>query len=311
MNSDNFCAVTCLFNPGAYRTKTDNFGRFQAALAEQGVPLSVVECAFGDAPFELTAGPDVTQVRAHDVLWQKERLVNLAIRALPLRVTKVAWLDADILFANPRWAAETSERLDRFAVVQPFASVVRLPRGQDVFTGEGQHWEGFAAVHARDPKVLRRGHFDRHGHSGFAWAARREWVEEHGLYDACVAGSGDHMMAHAFAGDADSACLDRILGRHNPHRDYFTAWGARVRPAIGDSIGFTPGVIHHLWHGEMAHRRYVLRNRELADYAFDPAADLRVDASGCWAWTGAGARMRAWARDYFRHRREDEPFPAC
>ena len=311
MNSDNFCAVTCLFNPGAYRTKTNNFRRFQAALAEQGVPLSVVECAFGDAPFELAAGPDLTQVRASEVMWQKERLLNLAIRALPPRVTKVAWLDADILFANPRWAAETSARLDRFAVVQPFASVVRLPRGHDAFTGEGQHWEGFGAVHARDPKILRRGHFDQHGHSGFAWAARRDWVEAHGLYDACVAGSGDHMMAHAFAGDGTSACLDRILGQYNAHRSYFAAWCARVTPALGGPIGFTPGVIHHLWHGEMADRRYVLRNRELADFDFDPGLDLQLGPTGCWEWTGAGGRIREWARNYFGQRREDHPFPAC
>jgi hypothetical protein len=311
MTHHNFCAITCLFNPGGYRTKTDNLARFRAGLAAQGVPCRVIECAFDDAAFELPAAPGTLQVRASDVMWQKERLLNLAIRSLPPEITKVAWLDGDILFGNPHWARETCTRLERHAVVQPFASVVRLPRGHAAFAGEGQQWEGFAAVHARDPRVLRRGDFDRHGHSGFAWAARREWIEEHGLYDACVAGSGDHMMAHAFAGDTESACLDRILGRRNPHREYFADWGARVRPAIRESMDFAPGAIYHLWHGEMANRRYVLRNRELADFGFDPARDLRVGASGCWEWTEAGGRMRPWARDYFGHRREDEPFPAC
>ena len=311
MSLDNFSAVTCLFNPGGYRTKTDNFFRFRTALADQGVALRVIECAFGEAPFELPPAEDVRQVRARDVMWQKERLLNLAIASLPPRVTKVAWLDGDILFANPRWAQETCARLERFAVVQPFASVVRLPRGHAEFAGAGQHWEGFAAVFARDRALLRRGHFDRHGHSGFAWAAQREWVETHGLYDACVAGSGDHMMAHAFAGDGDSACLDRILGRGNAHRSYFAEWRERVSPDLGGSIGFTPGTIYHLWHGEMADRRYVLRNRELADFNFDPARDLQFGRTGCWEWTGAGDRIREWARGYFGQRREDHPFPAC
>ncbi len=311
MSLDDFCAVTCLFNPGRFRTKTDNFARFRAGLAAQGVPCRMVECAFGDAPFELPAAEDTLQVLATDAMWQKERLLNLAIRSLPAGIRKIAWLDGDILFGNSNWARETSARLDRHVVVQPFASVVRLPRGHAAFAGEGQHWEGFAAVRARDPHVHRRGDFDRHGHSGFAWAARRDWIEEHGLYDACVAGSGDHMMAHAFAGDTTSACLDRILGRRNAHRDYFSAWCARVQPVIRDSMGFTPGAIYHLWHGEMVNRRYVLRNRELADFDFDPARDLRVGASGCWEWTEAGGRIRTWAREYFGHRREDEPFPAC
>jgi hypothetical protein len=311
MSDDDFCAITCLFNPGGYRTKTDNFARFRAGLAAQEVRCRIIECAFDDAPFALPASPDTLQVRATDVMWQKERLLNLAIHTLPAHIKKVAWLDGDILFANPRWARETRARLERFAVVQPFASVVRLPRDHGTFAGEGQHWEGFAAVHARDPEIFRRGDFDRHGHSGFAWAARREWIEEHGLYDACVAGSGDHMMAHAFAGDTSSACLDRILGRANPHRDFFADWCARVRPAIRGSIGFAPGAIYHLWHGEMANRRYVLRNRELADFDFDPRCDLRIGAMGCWEWTGPGGRLRQWARDYFCHRREDDPFPAC
>lgn len=106
MRVDDFCAITCLFKPGGYRTKTDNFARFQAALAAQGVVRSINECAFGNAPFELAPGDRIRQIRARDVIWQKERLLNLALAALPARITKVAWLDDDRLFSNPRWAEE-------------------------------------------------------------------------------------------------------------------------------------------------------------------------------------------------------------
>ena len=68
--------------------------------------------AFGDAPFDLPAGPDVIQVRGPDVLWQKERLLNIAVSRLPARARKVAWLDGDLLFADPDWAGETARLLD-------------------------------------------------------------------------------------------------------------------------------------------------------------------------------------------------------
>ena len=301
-------AVTCLFNPSGYRTKATNFAVFRAALAAQGVPLLTVDCAFGDEPFALPAAADVIHVRARDVMWQKERLLNLAVVALPPDCTKLAWLDADILFANPRWAEETERLLDRFAVAQPFARVVRLPRGHPRHLGAGDRWRSAGHVYARQPNLLLSGDFAAHGHTGFAWAARRDWVAAHGLYDACVAGSGDHMMAHAFAGDWSSRCIERILGPApgNAHRAWFETWCRRVYPSIRAGIGVTPGEIHHLWHGETARRRYVLRNRELADFQFDPAADLRLGPSGAWEWSAAGGRLRAWAVDYFDQREEDE-----
>src|SRR4029079_13310383 len=116
-------------------------------LAYSDITHRVVECAFGDAPFELPESAAVLRVRARDVMWQKERLLNLAVAALPAACTKVAWIDADILFAEPNWAAETSRRLDDFPIVQPFDRVVRLPRGATAFTGAGDAWPGFAAVY--------------------------------------------------------------------------------------------------------------------------------------------------------------------
>ena len=306
--------LTCYFNADGYRTKRANYDRFALSLRRSHLRLLTVECAFPGQPFELPAGPDVLQFRARDVLWQKERLLNLGLAHLPAACTKLAWLDCDVLFENPDWAAETSRRLDRFPVVQPFARAVRLPRGADAYRATGDVWEGFAAVQARDPHALLSGRFDRHGHTGFAWAARREVLAGPGFYDACVAGSGDHMMAHAFCGDWDSACIDRIIGGiapDNRHRDWFAAWSRRIYPATRARVGYVPGAVLHLWHGDFTHRRYVDRNRELARFGFDPAVDLRIGPGGCWEWRSDKPELHRWARAYFGQRREDgEPAEA-
>lgn len=83
----------------------------------------------------------VIHVRAKDILWQKERLLNLALAHLPAVARKVAWLDADLLFEDPSWACETSRRLDTFPVVQPFAAIARLgpARSADILS---RLWEG-------------------------------------------------------------------------------------------------------------------------------------------------------------------------
>jgi hypothetical protein len=297
--------VTAWFNPAGFRSRRRNHDLFRERIEAAGIPLVTVECALGDRPFELPAGAGVRRVRGRDVLWQKERLLNVAIEGLPDTCRKVAWLDADVLFENPDWAALAAARLDEFPVVQLFDRAVRLPRGAITDDGSGDTWSGFAAVYARQPQRLLSGDFAGHGHTGFAWAARREVLAGRGLYDACIAGSGDHMMAHAFCGDWTSACVDRIIGVANRHRSYFLDWCKAVYPRVRARVGFVPGAVLHLWHGEVGDRRYVDRNRELAGFGFDPAADVRVGADGCWEWASRKPGLHRWAAEYFGRRLED------
>lgn len=295
--------ITSYFNPERYRSKRLNYERFAGSLRRSGLKLFTVECAFSEDGFDLATAD--RRVLARDVMWQKERLLNVAFGVLPPEAQKVAWLDADVLFTNPAWAAETSALLDQVPVVQPFASSVRLPRGATHDDGAGERATSFAAVLGRRPNALLTGRFDLHGHSGFAWACRREVLEGLGLYDACIAGSGDHMMAHAFAGDWDGPCIDRIIGAAPGHRRSFTRWAAQVYERVRARVRVVDGTLLHLWHGEFGNRRYVERNRQLASFEFDPERDVRVSTSGAWEWSSAKPQLHAWARSYFAARRED------
>lgn len=299
--------VTSYFNPCGFRTRAENFARFVAPIRAAGIPLVVVEACFEqEGAARLDASHGSLQVPARDVMWQKERLLDLGTGWLPGHCTKVAWVDADVLFENPDWAMETSARLDDAVVVQPFSEVVRLSRGELLPREGDDTFESFAKVFVERPEALRAGKFERHGHTGFAWAARRDVLARHGFYDACIAGSGDHMMAHAFAGDGDSPCIKRIAGTGGPHRAHFRRWSSKVHEATAARLSFTPGRALHLWHGTMANRRYSQRNKELFELAFDPRADIRISESGCWEWASAKPELHAWARRYFTERREDD-----
>lgn len=302
--------VTAYYNPCRYKIKLSNYQTFIESLCNSNLNWLVVECSFGDEPFTLPTSPNVIRVRARDVMWQKERLLNLAIEHLPDDCAKVAWLDSDILFTNADWAAQTSRLLDHCPIVQPFENVIRLPRGKTSFDGEGDQWKSFSAVYAQSPNEMLSGRFDKHGHTGFAWAARRDILTTHGLYDGCVSGSGDHMMAHGFCGDWESHCIERIFGGNTRHRTHFVEWCRRIYKDVRAKVASVPGTLLHLWHGDMNNRRYVLRNQELALFEFDPAADIRVGSTGCWEWNSDKADLHQWAVNYYAQRREDgEPQP--
>lgn len=313
--------ITCFFNPEGYESRVKNFATFARALQKQKIPLYTIEAVFPGQQTSLGKFANVKTVSCEAVLWQKESLLNLLLKSLHPRYEGIVWCDADVLFENKNWFRQTSRLLARAAVVQPFAEAVRLPQGVRRFVKRAECFSGFGAIYAEKPQLLLKGDFAAHGHTGFAWAARREVIAEHGLYDAMIAGSGDHVMAHAFAGDFESRCIRRIMGENDLHIAHFRRWASRMYPQVRGRIGYVPGRLLHLWHGDTEHRRYVDRNRELAGFGFDPERHLERDPLGLWRWRApkpglrgkldrliGGQKQRAmsdWAVKYFATRRED------
>src|ERR1700722_3497864 len=117
-------AITTYFNPMKYARRAKNYRAFRANLS---VPLVAVELTF-DGVFELRDDDADIVVRLNGgaVLWQKERLLNVALRALPSEVTEVAWIDCDVLFAQPDWALEAEKALQRAPIVQLFSQLYDL-----------------------------------------------------------------------------------------------------------------------------------------------------------------------------------------
>ena len=95
-------AITSYFNPVGYASRLRNYRIFRANLAP---PLAAVELSL-NGQFELRRDDAeiVVQIAGGDVLWQKERLLNVALGRLPADCDQVAWLDCDVIFAAQDWA---------------------------------------------------------------------------------------------------------------------------------------------------------------------------------------------------------------
>ncbi|HXQ20877.1 MAG TPA: hypothetical protein VN812_04340 [Candidatus Acidoferrales bacterium] len=307
--ADDLWLVTAYFNPLGYHTRRRNYERFRDVIARSGLQLLTIECAIGRGAFALPPSADVLRVRARHLLWQKERLLNLAIAQLPARCTKVAWLDCDVVFENPQWAVETSRALERHWVVQPYTMAVRLPQDADRHRDAERVNRAFASIYPEAPQHLGEGDYDKHGDTGLAWAARREALARCQLYDACIVGGGDHVMAHAMCGDWVSPCIDRLLGAHSTRREHFVRWAKNVWTCVGGNVGCVPGAALHLWHGERSNRRYRLRHGELKRFGFDPETDVRIGRTGCLEWASHKPALHRWVKEYFRSREEDGAAP--
>lgn len=129
---ERLAVVTSYFNPCGYRSLRRNYQRFAQDMQDQRAALFTIELAHRDQAFLLQPSATVVQVRANDVMWQKERLLNVLIQRLPDHFDQVAWVDADVRFENPNWRADASAALDDTPIVQLFAKAALLDREGEV-----------------------------------------------------------------------------------------------------------------------------------------------------------------------------------
>jgi hypothetical protein len=295
--------ITSYFNPLKYQTRLSNYKIFRERLEQQEVPCLTIECVLDNALPELEPSHNTLIVRSQDILWQKERLLNLALDSLPCNFTKVAWLDCDTLFPDNSWAIKASELLDKYIIIQPFEWAVMLPRELSDTNSLKQYLMSFAASVSE-----RYTHINsistRHGHTGFAWAARRDLLTRHRLYDAAIIGNGDHLIAHAIRGDWGTSCISRVAPTREFIDHYFN-WAVPFHQEVKNNIGNLRGEIHHLWHGELKNRSYIRRSQGLIKFEFDPDKDLEINYNGVWEWASSKPNLHQWVKDYFIQRQED------
>lgn len=308
-------AVTCLFNPSNSVRRLANYHQVADDLAELGIDLWTVEAIYPGQQFAIPAAPRVLryQCEADQVLWQKERLLNLAIHELPA-VDGILWVDADVLFDCQEIAAAIEQALERYPIVQPWQYAVLLgpgggrdiwPSGHHVAESIASH--NFACVQSGELGDVN----PRAAHTGYAWAMRREtWQQLGGLYELDLSGVGDATMAAFWYG-----ALDAEGDRRNPYLRYATpaaadhaiAWGQRAWEVVQGQIGYLPLAIGHLYHGPMTARRYGQRARRIAGYGYDPPRDVIRNPGEALRWSSSAPQdLVDWCERWLtRLQRED------
>lgn len=300
-------AITCYFNPRHYQSRLQNYRTFRSQL---NVPLATVELSLdGKFDFRPDDADILVQLPGRDVMWHKERLLNLALRALPRDCEKVAWLDCDVIFQQADWASLTSDALERYPVIQPFQDVCELARDvpfdQPDHPGNLRIGRSFAhglATGAVDAGMLAQNMRLRGWNSGLAWAARRD-VLAHGFYDACIMGSGNRAIICAELGRFDYG--REYLRMNDRWAEHYLAWAQPHFDKVRGNIGFVNGTLLHLWHGDLKDRQYAGRHRDFQQFGFDPSMDIAADDNGCWHWNSDKPRMHQYVRNYFAARKED------
>ena len=248
------------------------------------------------------------------MLWQKERLLNLAVKAVPPDVRNIAWLDCDVIFERSDWADAADKQLENGGVVQLFSDILDLSADEEGATADHRRSppSGHAAVGLIQDGKLTRAEVARliegvaQARSrcvGIAMAAPREILEDHGLYDAMVIGGGVRALLAALYGQFDT--LSNTYNLNAARREHYLNWARPFCRAVGDRVGYLEGRLYHLWHGDAGNRKYSDRHQKFSKLDFDPQADLVVGANGAWHWARSRPDLEEFFVNYFNSRAED------
>jgi hypothetical protein len=305
-------AITAYFNPVGYQRRLWNYRVFRERLS---LPLMTIEFGWKGA-FDLSSDDADLLIRLEgpDVLWQRERLLNVALASVPVEATKLVWLDCDVLFEDADWINHLDVALDEYPCVQAYSEVVRLPKQtrpqwQPEF-GELQGRPALCSLISRrhDLQSVCRD-LPRSpgrvfpGPTGFGWAFRKELMLRHGFYDVGVLGGGDISFISALAGCYDIAT--RYHSMTTAAEQHYLRWAQPFHQEVGQRVRCLPARLYHLWHGDVNHRGYQTRYHDFERFDFDPEADLALADNGVWQWGSAKPELHEFVRDYFAARRED------
>lgn len=291
--------VTCVSNPCRYQTRYKLYREFEKRVNDQGAILYTIEMAFGNRPFELTEENDPTdiQVRSSHNIWLKESLLNKAVNHLPKDWEYVAFIDADIQFARPDWAAEIIHMLQHHYVVQPFSHAVDLSPQFEII---GKH-NGFIYSYRNNLKFNKK---YLAWHPGFGICMTKEAFNHlGGLFDYGILGSGDRHFMEALIGEAERGIPVKL---HNtPYHKHLKIYQDRALKFLKKNIGYMEGTINHFYHGRKQDRGYQTRWKILTNNKYNPDYDLKRDSHGIWQLTDNNIKLRDDIHNYFLSRNED------
>jgi len=315
-----FWGITTYFNPCKYKIKLKNYRKFRSSSKKQGLPLIAVELVFGDDDFELTKDDAEILIQkrcnSDSVMWQKERLLNIALKNLPKECRKVCWIDCDIIFEDDNWVKKTSKLLDKYKAVQPFQYCIRLPEralpkdfpsiwiGNKIKRGFNKRQYNYGFVYLYN-KIKNKSNFlkqeGKNYFPGHVWAIQRSIIEKYGFYDKCIIGGGDRVIAQSFISvTGEGLEVHAKLLRKNVKK-----WRGKMYNAVKGNIFYIPGTIYHFWHGNLKDRRYINRHKILVKYNFNPDKDIKINENGCLEWDVKKKGLLKHLKKYFYNREEE------
>jgi hypothetical protein len=305
----NIWAVSCLFafTPSHFRIK--NYKTFRENLKKHDVKLLTVEFN-PEGKFELTNedADKLIQLSDGDIMWQKERLINIGIDNLPTDTDIVLVLDTDIIFSHEDMIERIKKSMEQYKVVQCYSRTMQLNPLITLLKDKLNYFnidnskEYF--FHGINRQSYMSGFFgdQKHGDIGLAWAYRYETIKQIKMFEMNIIGSGDNATMSALLRQFKS---HMIAGTANSW--FLYADMIRKYVEVKDVNYLKDTIVYSLYHGEIESRGYRNRHDILTRHDFDSTKHLIVNEGLPFKFTDdVSPLLKEEIKQYFINRKENE-----
>jgi hypothetical protein len=244
--------ILVYFNACEYKKLAQNLLLTYQTLVRADIPVFLVEHCFKDqVPLFKENGTTIFNTKSDSYMFYKENLINWIMPKIPEQYTKFYIMDCDLLFENESWYDDVSALLDTHDVVQPFKEAIWLD--SDLKTIDLKR-DSFAYIHSINHIPNLSNH-----HPGFAWAARRDFIQPIGIFDLNILGAGDTIFCRSCL-QIDSNNIENLWMKYANwcipyYEDYYLNF-KNVRTTYYSQN------IYHLWHGSSINRAYNTRYQD-------------------------------------------------
>lgn len=231
------------FNPSKSVRLLMNYLYTVEKLKAANIPYYTVEVVYNECK-EIDDAIHI-KAREENVMFQKEKLCRMLEKKIPIKFSKLLFMDADIVFENPLFYSETSRLLNDYDIVQPFTTAKWLNASYNT------------VIQERKTAVLMNTNLPYDSlnyHPGFAWAFKRSWFKKVGFYEYAITGSGDTLSVAAWLQILPSP-VSIVPAAVETYKEFFLLV-AKHKP----TMTCASGAVLHLWHGKHAKRQYVNRH---------------------------------------------------
>jgi len=335
-----FATIIVMWNPRNYSQRVTRFQQTLEHLlntvAGNTTWVVAVELAYGSYPFFLPVSDSLPystmrfRLAEDQAMWCKERLINLAIEALPCNYRYIAWVDAEVEFTNLQWVDDARRVLNNHHFAQLFERVNFLGPKKEILSVERSIGKQLAsgrifAQLAKNNSLLPRQHWAQFWHPGYAWAARKDaLLQTNGVLDRTFGGADKH-MAFSLLGAANKSFSVPAYGRRmgalvkngswvrpvpEAYLGNILKWQSKVKRAEIYGFGVVPGTINHFWHGDIRNRGYSARWKIIYAYLLDPNVVFTRNGDGLDVWSRLARKsLRRIVAHHFAKRNEDREAP--
>ena len=277
-----------LFNPVNSKRMLMNYHYIVHEFKLQNFPIFTLELIYTDRKPQIV---DAIHVKSNSIMFHKENMCRVLEKHIPSKFTKLAFLDADIVFKDKEWYSKVSNLLESYDVVQPF---------------ETCHWLDLTYKKIQKSKqtvlLMKKSIMDWDYHPGFAWCFRREWYNKFGFFDTAIGNGGDTYSAAAWLKLEYTKGFTISKNEVVTFKEFYDNMKSPKLTYLEKSD------IYHLYHGSLKNRNYCFRSAIFKDDIGDGLT--YTNSYGIYEWKDP-EKWNPLFLKYFDERNDDDISCTC